>query len=243
VWQNTRPHAANVNPWYNESLKATALAVATNPDLFNKKFNGQLIYKALQKAQKHVPIAIRKWPINIAYTSWPCIAHAALSPSARDLTYRIAHRTVQLKYRLRNFGIISDDRCALCLESAETIEHVFKECSFTKPARLFAEAITGLNFSNTHFSPTLAIDASRPEDRDFYAICISELNLPIWRARNSCHFESAAPDSTKILNTFKHALKTRILSDRLYLSQEEFCGRWCDRPIPVTLSSSLHIGF
>lgn len=128
-------------------------------------------------------------------------------------------------------------------EHSEIRRRLFKECRITKLARSFAEAITGIDISNTHFSPTHAIDASRPEDRDFYAICLSELNLAIWRARNSCNFESAVPDSAKILCTFKHALKSRILSDHLYLSPEVFCSRWCDRPIPITLSSSLHIGF
>jgi hypothetical protein len=235
------PHAATINSWYKEAMKATSLAVAANPELFQKNFNGKIIYKALQQAQKHIPVAIRKWPINIPYSSWACNTHAALSPSARDLAYRISHRTVQLKRRLCSFGTISDNRCALCLKSAETIEHLFKECQTTKIVRSFTEAITGIDISNTHFSPTLAIDASRPEDRDFYAICLSELNLAIWRARNFCNFESAAPDSAKILCTYKHALKSRILSDHLYLSPEDFCSRWCDRPIPITLSSSLKL--
>jgi hypothetical protein len=51
------------------------------------------------------------------------------------------------------------------------------------------------------------------EDINFFAICLSEFNLAIWRARNLCNFENAKPDPFKILFTYKSALKTRILSD------------------------------
>jgi hypothetical protein len=104
-------------------------------------------------------------------------------------------------------------------ESIESIEHLFIQCRVGKIARNVAESTTGIDIN--YLSLTLALDARSPEDLDFLTVCLTELNLTIWRARNRMAFENSKPDPVEILTTYKFALKTRILSDYSFLSPED----------------------
>ena len=65
-----------------------------------------------------------------------------------DLVWLLIHRVIRVRYALKSWGYIDNDKCAIC-NRVETIEHCFLECP--RVVKLW-----------NHFSPILSILRDSP---------------------------------------------------------------------------------
>ena len=62
-----------------------------------------------------------------------------LQASDLDLEYKLIHRALNVKTKLKRFHITSDDHCTLCNQHAETYEHLFVQCYKIQEAKSYLE--------------------------------------------------------------------------------------------------------
>lgn len=91
------------------------------------------IYKALLVLPSAVPGCAGFWgavvgrPINRWALVWRKSRLKLIENKKNDLLWHILHRAVRVRYSLKKWGYIDNDKCAIC-GRVESIEHCFLEC-------------------------------------------------------------------------------------------------------------------
>lgn len=144
------------------------------------------------------PSQVRTWAASI----W----RDAVPPSHSFIFWRLVHRKMPTDENLRSRGCIVVSVCSLCLETAETSEHLFLSCSFA--SRLWAWIEGKLNCVIDYSSVETLLDC-RPlrcssQVSDIFLAAILHTIHTIWWARNAVRFSDLKPTI--------HAAKIRIHS-------------------------------
>ena len=135
-----------------------------------------------------------------------------------DLIWLLVHRVVRVRYALKSWGYINNDKCAIC-NRVETIEHCFLKCP--RVVKLWE-----------HFSPVFTILLDSPffasPESVYYpfsiipsSTCLMLSNYLlatilywVWFARNRATFRNSPMSSSKIIGLIKNDVRVRISGDR-----------------------------
>ena len=128
-----------------------------------------------------------------------------------DILWLVLHRAVRVRYSIKLWGYISDDKCAIC-GRVETIEHCFLECH--RVVRVWG-----------HFSPHISTLLCSPFSVSVFEVsfllCVS-LTQPlsnyliatvlywIWHARNLATFRNSTLSSQATIRLIVKHIKLRI---------------------------------
>jgi len=190
--------------------------------------------KLLQQCARQ-PLCIAAEPdINFNRT-WNLLETAGIDPRPRDVMWRLAHRTLTVRYLLARYGITKmAPTCPLCKTAAiETTEHLFAECLFVQPLLQCVERC----IVSTTGSPLL-LDSSAIRYLKFPTCCvrsrdnciarlISEAVYATWISRNEAvhnNRKSVRPQDIKSL--FLTRMRGRLKADFRRLSAAEFADQW-----------------
>ena len=142
-------------------------------------------------------------PINRWASVWRK-SHLKLNENKKnDLLWLILHHTVKVRYALRTWGYIDNDRCSLC-GGVETIEHCFLECQCAvRVWKHFAPILS--RFLSSPFSvcyPSVFYplsDSPSSPSTSIYNFLVVTILFWIWQARNLSKFRNSRLSSQRIV--------------------------------------------
>ena len=156
----------------------------------------------------------------------------SLSPESRDITFKMLHQIIPVRSFLYNINecrrICYYIKCVFCKNEAETLSHLFFQCSFAKPLWNYVvdilSRIAGYNviinervviFNIFKKSKVKALNV-------LLNILLAEGRWAIWCCRNFHRFREKNVDSCFIKNLFISNIKIRLKADFMRLSYEDF---------------------
>ena len=112
-----------------ENIKQQDLEV----DLAHLKTKG--IYELLIENKKMRPVVETKYPLINFKKIYKDFSQIQIQASDLDLAYKVMHRSINVKAKLKRLQIVTDDTCPLCYNASETIEHLFLHCQIVQKAK------------------------------------------------------------------------------------------------------------
>jgi len=233
---NSLPHSKWQPTFYHRAVADLRKICSKQPNSVDPlTLQVKTAYTKLVQQCSRTPLCIAAEPQVDFSRTWQLLESAGIDPRPRDVMWRLAHRTLAVRYLLARFGITRKAPiCPLCkTTTVETTEHLFvdclnvqpllqcvKICSFLvtgTPLLLDSSAVRYLNF------PTCCV---RSRDNSVARI-ISEAVYAIWIIRNSAARDrraSARPQDIKSLFLFR--MRGRLKADFRRLSAAEFADQW-----------------
>ena len=153
-------------------------------------------------------------PINRWAWVWRKSRLKLIENRKNDLLWLILHRAVRVRYSLKKWGYIDNDKCALCRKT-ETLEHCFLECprvvcvwNFFSPllSRLYSSPFS--ISSKSIFFPLSEVQSSTGNSLASYLI--ATILFYIWFARNRATFHNSVLSSEKIRRIILCDIQNRI---------------------------------
>ena len=213
---NNIPSSSLPSRFYKKCLDKLAFLfskLGSLPDDFSCK-NFYMLLLALPSA---IPRCAGFWgsvvgrPINRWASVWRKSRLKLNENKKNDLLWLILHRAVRVRYSLKSWGYIDNDKCTVC-DRVESIEHCFLECS--RAARVWS-----------HFSPLLSRLSGSP-----FTVCVSDIFFPlsdpqppslrcylivtvlywIWHTRNIATFRNSSLTSQAIVDLIVKDVKFRV---------------------------------
>ena len=99
------------------------------------------IYGILIQKQSVVPIVENKYPLINFRVIYKALSKIHMQPSDLNFAYKLMHRAINVKAKLKTFKMINEDSCPLCFKVPETIAHFSVHCSVIQQAKHFLERI------------------------------------------------------------------------------------------------------
>ena len=136
-----------------------------------------------------------------------------------DLVWLLIHRVIRVRYALKSWGYIDNDKCAIC-KRVETIEHCFLECPrVVKLWNQFSPILSILCDSPFFVSPkSVYYPFSNIQSSTGFFLSnylIATILYWAWFARNRATFRNSVLSSSKIVGLIKNDVRMRIFGDRL----------------------------
>jgi len=112
--------------------------------------------------------------------------------------------------RLEKRGLPHPDRCPLCDQEEENVQHILTSCVFAR--QFWFEVLQPLNLS--HLTPSRSIDSfadwwrrswkklQKQHRKGFNSLCILGAWI-LWKHRNACVFDGMTPNLLRALQDFK----------------------------------------
>ena len=181
-------------------------------------------------------------PVNQWAWVWRKSRLKLIQNKKNDLIWLLVHKAVTVRYALKVWGYISNDRCAVC-NRIETIVHCFLECP--RVVKLW-----------DHFSPLLSILLNSPvcpsPETVFYPFSSAQSSTGTslsqyllatiiywcWFARNRVTFRNSILTCNKIISLVKRDIQLRIRCDRpisicnFWSFKNVFCSVCSDGDLP-----------
>lgn len=124
------------------------------------------------------------------------------------------------KHRLKTWGILQDDRCALCGSAYEDIDHLFGSCSVTVPILQTMLQVMGIHCSSLSFQGCLQLiyAATRKSGWLFLVRVAILCNTwkAIWRVRNMVVFHSDSINHVVVCRQIGADLCERLIGYHIY---------------------------
>lgn len=128
-----------------------------------------------------------------------------------DLLWLILHHAVRVRYSLKSWGYINNDKCAVC-DRVETIEHCFLECH--RVVRVWGHFLPLLSrLGDSTFSVSVCVvfyPLSDAPSRPILCYLVATILYWVWYARNLATFCNSSLSSKAITNLIIKDIKLRI---------------------------------
>ena len=158
--------------------------------------------------------AVLDRPINRWASVWRKSRLKLIENKKSDLIWLLLHRVVRVRYALKSWGYISNDRCAIC-NRVETIEHCFLECPrAVKVWDHFSSSLDRLLASPfvlscaSIFYPFSQAQSSTGVSLSRYLI--ATVLFWIWNARNRATFRNSVLNSERIISLIENDISCRV---------------------------------
>jgi len=157
-------------------------------------------------------------PINRWAWVWRKSRLKLIENKKNDIIWLLIHRVVRVRYLLKSWGYIDNDKCALC-NRPETIEHCFLECPrVVKVWDHFSPLFCTLLDSPFSVSP-MSVYYPFSCDQSSTGSSLSEYLIATiiywcWFARNRATFRRSILSSDAIVNLIKKDVQIRVRSSR-----------------------------
>jgi hypothetical protein len=117
----------------------------------------------------------------------------------------------------------------------QSIQHIFKLCPQIKLILTFYSAATDSSEQETDLN-LFQLTNEKEDLQQFKLIVKSELALEIWKTINRLEKKQGETSPSQLLINSKNALKNRISLDYYIQGEQDFRRRWCEKPLPITIS-------
>ena len=124
-----------------------------------------------------------------------------LDADDRNIWFKIKHKILPTKDKLKMYGITKDDICPMCKTNVETIEHLFINCTEHAEAWLFVENLIRKYTSNMLFclddvKRILGVEL----ENQVCIFLVARLHRTIWSLR--CKTVNDGKNESSILRTY-----------------------------------------
>lgn len=157
-------------------------------------------------------------PINRWALVWRKSRLKLIENKKNDLLWHILHRAVRVRYSLKKWGYIDNDKCAIC-GRVESIEHCFLECD--RIVRVWKHFSTFLSrFLNSRFViSALTVFYPLSESISPYSslsnFLLATILFWIWNCKNLATFRNSRLNSQQIIDLINNDVKSRIRCDAI----------------------------
>ena len=90
------------------------------------------VYELLIENKKVRPVVETKYPLINFKKIYQDLSKIQIQASDLDLAYKVMHRSINVKAKLKRLNIVTDDTCSLCYNASEKIEHLFVHCQIVQ---------------------------------------------------------------------------------------------------------------
>lgn len=119
------PSAATIIPYDFNSIPKKITSIVYQKLTFKER----VYTKLALKWSKKMGFAVSAEDLDLAFDN---IKNIVSSTKLRDFQFRFLHRKIFTNFILYKWKIVESDRCALCHDHYETIEHLFFQCTVIK---------------------------------------------------------------------------------------------------------------
>ena len=119
-----------------------------------------------------------------------------------DLLWLILHRAVRVRYSLKKWGYIDNEKCAVC-KKPETLEHYFLKCARVVCVWNFFSPLLSRLYSSPFFVSSKSVffplsETQSSTGNSLASYLIATILYYIWFARNRATFHNSVLPSEKI---------------------------------------------
>ena len=186
------------------------------PDEFSCKNLYCLLFNPPEAAPKCAGFwgALVRRPINRWATVWRKSRLKLIENKKNDILWLIMHRAVRVRYALKTWGYIDNDKCAVC-SNVESIEHCFFVCGRARRVWDFfsphLSRLSGSPFSVSSLSVFFPLsDSVSSPGRSLSQYLIATILFWLWHSRNLATFRNSCLDSSKITDLIRNDIKLRV---------------------------------
>jgi len=175
----------------------------TTDDIHHWKFEASGIYSTRSAYRNFFAGSITFEPWKRLWKSW--------APSkCKTFVWLAIRNRCWIADRLEKRGPPHPDRCPLCDQEEENIQHILTSCVFAR--QFWFEVLQPLNLS--HLTPSRSIDSfadwwrrswkklQKQHRKGFNSLCILGAWI-LWKHRNACVFDGMTPNLLRALQDFK----------------------------------------
>ncbi|XP_050233320.1 uncharacterized protein LOC126681807 [Mercurialis annua] len=178
----------------------------------NNKFYISKAWKELRSESNQVRWYKLVWNKNIV-------------PRFSFLLWLAIKRRMNTKSRLVKWGVVPDDKCVLCQNEKETIDHCLYECCFVRKIWDKLLPICGCNENINTWRRIISWFCIKASGKNAYAVLrrliLSSTVYYVWTARNKKIFEKEDPVVDHIISNVKNVVLAKI-----NMSPEAFVTGW-----------------
>ena len=217
---NLCPSASEPTPYYRKCLDLFCnlhAKIGSLPDDLSCKH----LYDLLLDLPNAAPRCAGFWgsvvgcPINRWASVWRKSRLKLIENKKNDLLWLLIHRAIRVRYALRCWGYIDNEKCAVC-NQRETIEHCFFECPrVVKTWEHFSPLICELldspfvASSTSVFYPLSEAQSSAGDSLSCYLI--ATILFWVWHVRNRATFHNSVLGCAQIIRLIEKDIQNRIL--------------------------------
>lgn len=217
---NTFPASSQPSGYYQKCLDKL-ISLYNSYKHLPDDLSSKNIYRLLLCLPRDAPRSAGFWdavlirPINRWATVWRKSRLKLIENKKNDLLWLILHRAVRVRYSLKSWGYINNDKCAVC-NRVENIEHCFLACPrivrvwdhFSAPLSrvldsTFVVSIPAVFYplSDVQSTPTFSL----------FCYLVATILYWTWISRNLATFRNSSLSSRDIINLIKNDVKSRII--------------------------------
>lgn len=215
---NNIPSSFTPSPFYKKCLDKFSFLFSKYGSLPDD-LSCKTIYALLLVLPSIIPKSAGFWgsvvgrPINRWASVWRKSRLKLNENKKNDLLWLILHRAVRVRYSLKNWGYINNDKCAVC-NRVETIEHCFLECPrATGVWSHFSSVLSRLSVATFTVSVSSVFyplsDCQSPSSSLLHFLIVTCL-FWIWHARNLATFRNSRLSTQNIVDLIVMDIKLRI---------------------------------
>lgn len=216
---NNVPSSSMPSVYYQNCLDKLAYLFNSSKSLPDD-FSCKNIYCLLLSVPRDAPKCAGFWdsvflrPINRWASVWHKSRLKLHENKKNNLLWLILHRAVRVRYSLKSWGYISNDKCAVC-GRVENIEHCFLACpravrvweDFSTHLSRFLDSTFVVSIPSVFF-PLPDLDPSPCSPLSNYVIVT--ILYWIWVSRNLATFRNSTLSYHQIIDLVKNDIKYRI---------------------------------
>lgn len=129
---------------------------------------------------------------------WKAIWNAKVPQKIKIFLWKACHNCLPIQVNMRKRRLCNSQLCLVCGEDAETIEHAFLLCAWTRPLWFGSQMALcprpdNVSIFSTWFGQCIAKFKKNVEFFDYALTSLSCTLWMIWKARNSCVFQGTKP--------------------------------------------------
>jgi hypothetical protein len=117
--------------FYREALAAFRVFTDRGGTLVDSPSLVKIVYRSLIATIVTAPKAVGQSPSN-RFLVWKRLQGKHLLPLARNLLWQVSHNILPIRSFLKHRHVISEDKCAVCGQEEENLEHRFLDCPINK---------------------------------------------------------------------------------------------------------------
>ena len=172
------------------------------------------------------------YPLVDFKKSFSNINSNAVDSTCRDVCFKLAHDRLLTNNLLYTKNMSKTRKCMFC-NNIETSDHLFIQCSFTKPLnravlyllRLILDRDASLSLKWFKF---FDVNVTSPIQKYVTLVFLSESRYVIWLYRNKVKFNKSLVSTHDLIGHFLNRIKLRIRLDYSRLDTFAFTSFWED---------------
>ncbi|XP_021775094.1 uncharacterized protein LOC110738956 [Chenopodium quinoa] len=147
---------------------------------------------------------------DVDWSSW--VWNRLNIPRHRFICWMIMWKKIRVRAHLAKIGVITDDKCPLCENSAETVEHLFFNCQYTRKCCIELQSRIGQNisFSSLEDCYQKLLDIKGRFQRQVFQSCYAGLLYCIWCQRNKAVWDKSIMKTEKLIQNLCRDIYHRI---------------------------------